>query len=165
MTSTSCVHTLYQQHHGWLYHWLRGRLGNSADAADVAQDTFMRVLLKPERPGLVSPRAFLGTIARGLVIDHWRREALRRAYLESLAQLPAAQVPSAETRELILELLEQVARMLDGLKPRARQAFLLAQCDGLSHAQVADQLKVSVRTVERYVADALYRCYLLRYEP
>ncbi|MBD1550109.1 sigma-70 family RNA polymerase sigma factor [Pseudomonas typographi] len=161
---STCVHTLYQHHHGWLYHWLRSRLGNSADAADLAQDTFVRVLQKPQRPALMAPRAFLGTIARGLVIDHWRREELRRAYLQSLALLPPAQVPCPQTRELLLELLEQVARMLDGLKPRARLAFLLAQCDGLSHAQIAGQLQVSVRTVERYVADALYRCYLLRYE-
>lgn len=157
------LHTLYERHHGWLQQWLRGRLGNAWDAADLAQDTFLRVLLKQELLELRTPRAFLRTIARGLVIDHWRREELERAYLESIAHLPEAETPSAETREMLLELLESIARLLDGLKPKVRSAFLLAQCEGLPHAQVAERLGVSVRSVERYVAEALFHCYQARY--
>ncbi|MNJ37457.1 putative RNA polymerase sigma factor FecI [compost metagenome] len=81
-----------------------------------------------------------------------------------MAHLPEAQVPSVETRELLLELLERIAHMLDGLKPKVRRAFLLAQCEGLSHKEIAGQMGISLRSVERYVADALYHCYLLRYE-
>lgn len=163
MSSSLDVQSLYSDHHGWLHNWLRSRLGNAADAADLAQDTFLRVLLKPERLELRTPRAFLRTIARGLVIDHWRREELERAYLESIAHLPEAEVPSAEARQSVLDLLENIARLLDGLKPKVRSAFLLAQCEGIPHAQIAEQLGVSQRSVERYVAEALYHCYQLRY--
>ncbi|MDF2489879.1 MAG: polymerase sigma factor [Pseudomonas sp.] len=158
------VHTLYSHHHGWLHSWLRSQLGNAADAADLAQDTFVRLLQRREQLHLNTPRAFLRTVARGLVIDHWRREELHRAYLEALAHLPQAQAPSAETRELLLELLERIAHMLEGLKPKVRRAFLLAQCEGLSHKAIAEQMGISLRSVERYIADALYHCYLLRYE-
>ncbi|MBK5003051.1 sigma-70 family RNA polymerase sigma factor [Pseudomonas sp. S31] len=164
MPSNDSVHTLYSNHHGWLHSWLRSKLGNAADAADLAQDTFVRLLQRRESLELSAPRAFLRTVARGLVIDHWRREELHRAYLEALAHLPEAQAPSAETRELLLELLERIARMLDGLKPKVRRAFLLAQCEGLSHKQIAEHMGISLRSVERHVADALYHCYLLRYE-
>ncbi|MCP1626745.1 sigma-70 family RNA polymerase sigma factor [Pseudomonas nitroreducens] len=163
MSSTFDVQSLYSDHHGWLHNWLRGRLGNAADAADLAQDTFLRVLLRPERAELHTPRAFLRTVARGLVIDHWRRQELERAYLDSIAHLPEAQVPSAEDRHTILQLLENIARLLDGLKPKVRSAFLLAQCEGLPHAQIAEELGVSVRSVERYIAEALFHCYQLRY--
>jgi len=158
------VQTLYSAHHSWLNRWLRSRLGNAADAADLAQDTFVRLLQKTERLELKAPRAFLRSIASGLVIDHWRREEIRRAYLESIAHLPEALAPSAEARMLVLELLEEIARLLDGLKPKVRQAFLLAQCDGLAHKQIALQMGVSLRTVERYIAQALYHCYVVRYE-
>lgn len=158
------VQSLYSNHHGWLNSWLRARLGNSADAADVAQDTFMRLLQRTGQLDLQTPRAFLRTIARGLVIDLWRREELHRAYLEAVALLPPAEVPSPEARELLLELLEAIAHMLDGLKPKVRQAFLLAQCEGMPYQQIAATLGVSLRSVERYIADALYHCYLLRYE-
>ncbi|QHD04362.1 sigma-70 family RNA polymerase sigma factor [Pseudomonas sp. R76] len=160
----SVVQTLYCTHHNWLNTWLRSRLGNAADAADLAQDTFVRLLQKTERFELKAPRAFLRTIARGLVIDHWRREEIQRAYLESIAHLPEALAPSTEARALVLELLEAIARLLDGLKPKVRKAFLLSQCDGLTYKQIAQQMGVSVRSVERYIAEALYHCYVLRYE-
>ncbi|WP_236200624.1 sigma-70 family RNA polymerase sigma factor [Pseudomonas pseudonitroreducens] len=163
MSSTFDVQSLYSDHHGWLHNWLRGRLGNAADAADLAQDTFLRVLLRPERVELHTPRAFLRTVARGLVIDHWRRQELERAYLDALAHLPEAQVPSAEEQHSILQLLENIARLLDGLKPKVRNAFLLAQCEGMPHARIAEELGVSVRSVERYIAEALFHCYQLRY--
>jgi RNA polymerase sigma-70 factor (ECF subfamily) len=159
----SVVRTLYCTHHNWLNTWLRSRLGNAADAADLAQDTFVRLLQRTERFELKAPRAFLRTIARGLVIDHWRREEIERAYLESIAHLPDALAPSAEARVLVLELLEDIARLLEGLKPKVRKAFLLAQCDGLTNKLIARQMGISLRSVERYVAEALYHCYVLRY--
>ncbi|WDY58188.1 sigma-70 family RNA polymerase sigma factor [Pseudomonas sp. PSKL.D1] len=164
MAINDSVHSLYSDHHSWLHTWLRSKLGNSADAADLAQDTFVRLLQRREPVQLTTPRAFLRTVARGLVIDHWRREELHRAYLEALAHLPEAHVPSVETREVMLQLLERIAKMLDGLKPKVRRAFLLAQCDGLGHKAIAEQMGISLRSVERYIADALYHCYLLRYE-
>lgn len=61
-------------------------------------------------------------------------------------------------------MLERIARMLDGLKPKVRRAFLLAQCEGLSQKAIAEQMGISLRSVERYIANALYHCYQLRYE-
>ena len=157
------MRTLYIDHHGWLNTWLRSKLGNAADAADLAQDTFVRLLNRHELLELKAPRAFLRTVAKGIVIDHWRREELERAYLEAIAHSPCNESPSPEARELVFELLESIAKMLDGLKPKVRQAFLLAQCEGMPYKQRAERMGVSLRSVERYVADALYHCYLLRY--
>ncbi len=41
-------HTLYSHHHGWLRAWLQRRLGCRDEAADLAQDTFLQVLLRPQ---------------------------------------------------------------------------------------------------------------------
>ncbi|HCC62425.1 MAG TPA: RNA polymerase subunit sigma, partial [Pseudomonas sp.] len=54
------VHRLYVDHQGWLNGWLRRQLGCSQRAADLAQDTFVRVLSKDQ--GLDAtrePRAYL----------------------------------------------------------------------------------------------------------
>ena len=45
------VHNLYASHHGWLRNWLRKRLGNTFDAADLAQDTFIRIIEARRKPG------------------------------------------------------------------------------------------------------------------
>ena len=164
MPSNDSVQTLYSDHHGWLHAWLRSKLGNAADAADLAHDTFVRLLQRREHLQLNTPRAFLRTVARGLVIDHWRREELHRAYLEALAHVPQAQCPSAETRVLLLKIREPTGPTLVPHTPLFRRAFLLAQCEGLKHQAIAEQMGISVRTVERYIADALFHCYVLRYE-
>ena len=134
------IHTLYSHHHGWLNGWLRRQLGNSCDAADLAQDVFMRLLARETLETPREPRAYLSTIARGLVADHWRRRALEQAWLETLAQLPEAQAPSPESRLIFLEALVAIDRMLDALKPRVRMAFLWAQLEGLSCPQIAERL-------------------------
>jgi len=160
------VETLYSQHHGWLQGWLRGRLGNRADAADLAQDVFMRVLARQGRgapESIDTPRAYLSTIARGLVVDHWRRRELERAWLETLAAMPEALAPSPETRLLCLEALVEIDRVLDALKPAVRQAFLWAQLEGVTCREIGERLGVSLATAERYVAQGLRRCYDLRY--
>src|ERR1700756_5510846 len=45
------AHVLYEDHHCWLQGWLRRRLGNAADAADLAHDAFLRLILKPDPKG------------------------------------------------------------------------------------------------------------------
>ncbi|MBB3102134.1 sigma-70 family RNA polymerase sigma factor [Azomonas macrocytogenes] len=154
---------LYREHHTWLQRWLRSRLDNSADAADLAQDTFIRILLHRNRYEIQAPRALLRSIASGLMVDRWRRAELERAWQESLLHLAPHETPSPETREMALQLLERIASLLDGLRPRVRQAFLLAQCEGLTHPQIAERMGISLRSVERYVGEALFHCYQLRY--
>lgn len=164
MDSVVSLDVLYGMHHGWLQGWLRHSVGCSQQAADLAQDTFLRLLVRGQPISDRAPRALLARIARGLVIDYWRRDALERAYLEALAQLPEPSHPSPEVRHEALRCLERIAQLLDGLKPAVREAFLLYQLGGLTHAQVALELGISSRTVERHVASALLHCYRVCFE-
>lgn len=70
------MRALYSDHHGWLYGWLRKRLGCAHNAADLAHDAFLRVMASRRPPAELGgePRALLTHIAKGLVIDHWRRQ-------------------------------------------------------------------------------------------
>ncbi|WP_420994988.1 sigma-70 family RNA polymerase sigma factor [Cupriavidus sp. 30B13] len=157
------VEALYCYHHGWLKGWLQRKLGNAFDAADLAQDTFMRVLGRPlEAHAAREPRAWLTTIAHGLVVDHIRRRAVERACLEAIAALPEACAPSPEARHLLIETLVQVDALLDGLNPRARSAFLLSRLEGLSYAEIAARLRVSLSSVEKYMATAIRHCLAAR---
>jgi len=157
-----CPHErLYLDHHGWLLRWLRRRLGCAHNAADLAQDTFLRVLARrDERTALDArqPRSYLRVIAHGLVVDHFRRRALEQAYLEALAALPEPVSISPEEREIILETLDRIDAMLERLPPKVRQAFLLSQVDGWAYDRIAERIGVSVRTVKRYMREAFEQC-------
>lgn len=155
---------LYVAHHSWLLGWLRHKLGCLHDAADLTQDTFVRVLTSRELQSeeqLKEPRAFLLTVAVRLVSNHFRRRSLEQAWLETLAALPEQQVPSPEVQAIVLQSLHEIDAMLDGLAPRVRQAFLLAQLEGFTYAQIAERLNISVRTVKRYMAEAFEQCIML----
>ncbi|MEL7550729.1 sigma-70 family RNA polymerase sigma factor [Pseudomonas protegens] len=159
-TSLGIEH-LYGQHHGWLKGWLRSRTGNCADAADLAQDTFVRMLSLRQLPELREPRHYLATIARGLLIDKARRKVLEQAYLDALAARPEPVHISPETHHLIIESLLAIDALLDGLGTRTRQIFLMVQLEGLSYVQVGHQLGVSVTTVKNHLGKALLQCIQL----
>lgn len=154
---------LYREHRSWLTQWLRRRLGEGSDrAADFAHDTFLRLLQAGDTPpAIAQPRPYLATIARGLLVDHFRRQDLERAYLEELAALPIECHPSPEDHALIVETLLTLDRMLHGLGAKPRQAFLLAQLEGWDQARIADHLGVSVSSVKKYLQKAVLQCLLL----
>ncbi|WP_312934911.1 sigma-70 family RNA polymerase sigma factor [Pseudomonas sp.] len=160
-----CLSTLYREHSSWLEGWLRSRLGDRWVAADLAQDTFVRVLAAERSnslPSLREPRAYLLTVGKRLLVNHYKRRSLEQAYLDALAQLPQAQVPSAEQRWLMFEALQALDELLDGLPPAVRRAFLWAQLEGLDYASIAERLDVSPRTVKRYMAQAYEHCLLVQ---
>ena len=155
------IRALYIDHHAWLLGWLRRRLHHGDSAADLAQDTFVHILGKPERlQELRQPRAWLSTVAHGLLVDRVRRQRVERAYLEAIAHLPEAEVPSPESQLILLETLARVDALLDGLRPKVRMAFLLSRLEGLSYKEIAVRLAVSLGSVEKYMASAIRHCYL-----
>lgn len=157
--SNQAFTTLYTDHHGWLHGWLQRRLGNAWDAADLAQDTFVRVLGRQISGN--EPRALLAHIAKGLVVDRWRRQAVEKAYLQALAQVPEALAPSPESRLLILETLCRLEALLQSLPAVTRQAFVLSQLDGLTYSAIAERLGVSLITVKRHMRTAFVACLSL----
>lgn len=152
------IEVLYTDHHGWLQGWLRRRLGDSFAAADLAHDTFVRVLAKEVQPAFREPRALLTTIASGLVLNLRRHQRIEQAYLAALSTLPEQLAPSPEARAIAIEALVEMERMLDGLPLQVRQAFLMSQLDGLKQSEIAERLGLSVPTVRRYVTRALEQC-------
>ncbi|WP_284410220.1 sigma-70 family RNA polymerase sigma factor [Acidovorax sp. SUPP3334] len=163
---------LYGEHHRWLLGWLRAKLGCPHQAADLAQDIFVRLLVHRLGSGFGDgsdaaaprePRAYLVTVAGRLVANHFRRLSLERAWLDALATLPEAQLPSAEQHAMARQALHRLDAALAGLSDRARRAFLLSQIDGQDYARVAVALGVTERSVKRYMAQA-FEAYILAVE-
>lgn len=153
---------LYQSHHHWLKNWLQQKLGCPEKASDCAHDAFYRVLSRPESGEVKQPKAFLARIATRLIIDSARRSRLEQTWRETYAEIEAehAFAPSAEEVNEVLDTLERVATLLEGLGDKQRRAFLRFRLDGASQAEIAEELGVSVSMVKKYVAQGLLHCHL-----
>ena len=157
---------IYADHHGWLFNWLRGKLGCPANAADLSHDTFLRLLLGAAPGELREPRAFLLVIANRLLINCQRRARVEQDALRQIAVLVRSddRRGPAETA-LARDLLAQVVLLLaEELPERPRRAFLMARLEGLSYREIASRLEVSESSVKQYLARALAHCHARLYD-
>jgi RNA polymerase sigma factor (sigma-70 family) len=152
------LHHLYSHHHGWLKAWLRKKLSCQHAAADLAQDTFVRLIISGKTPLPEQSRAYLAQIAKGLMIDLYRRQRLELAYQEWLLQLPAAETPSPEHQAITMQTLVQFDKVLDQLPLKVRQTFLLSRFEHLTYSEIAVQLGISVAAVRKYMLKATRVC-------
>jgi RNA polymerase sigma factor (sigma-70 family) len=164
--SQDAVGMLYTAHHTWLRGWLDRRLNNSSDASDLTQDTFVR-LLGPQSAVqlqnevlLNEPRAYLATIAKRLLLNHFRRQSVEQAYLDALAGMPEQLIPSPEQKVLLLEALQEIDAMLDMMPAKVRTVFMMAQIDDMPYADIAATLGIGLRSVKRYMAQAMAECIM-----
>lgn len=161
-TLTAAINTLYRDHHNWLFAWLRKKLNCQHQAADIAHDTFARILSLSHLPCLLKPRAYLVTTAKHLLIDQSRRQRIEQAYLAEVAGMSEAmgKLPSTEDIVSAIQILDKISQALTSLAEKPRKAFLLHYLDGLNQTAIAEELGVSDRMVRKYLAQALVHCYL-----
>ncbi|WP_420455302.1 RNA polymerase sigma-70 factor [Rubrivirga sp.] len=141
-------------------------LADPAEADDAVQDALLtlwrrRADLDPDR----SVRALLYTAVRNRLLNRQRDHARRRDLLDTMDAPASPPLPDATTEASLLGAL--VRDRLATLPDRQREAFGLSRFDGLSHAEIADVMGCSAKTVENHVGRALaaLRDHLRRHAP
>lgn len=150
-----------EQYYKELLRFLGRKLGNAHDAADVAQETYARVLGRDGGAVIEQPRAFLFRAAINLSLD-LRRQQLAQATLPLDAQDDSLRCPQAglEDRTYRQQQLSRIDRALAELPANCRQAFLMRQVEGLSHQEIAARLGISRDMVNKHIVRALRHCRL-----
>lgn len=154
-TSEARFESLYREEAPRLQRRLRATLRSAEDARDVVQDAFARLLGTRTLPR--EPVAFLNRIVRNLVIDRSRRQSARGPELP----LDDDNEPRIEpTQSDAIELAQtraQYRASVEALPTRTREVFLLHRREGLAYKEIAEQLGISIRTVEWHIAEAIVR--------
>ncbi|TGD72965.1 sigma-70 family RNA polymerase sigma factor [Mangrovimicrobium sediminis] len=156
---------LVVQNRGALEKFLAQRLDNPEDAAEIAQEAFLR-LHRLDDPGrLDNARAYLYQVAGNLAIDQLRRRKLHFRFLAGeMREHPddgvdtGAAEPSPEQILGASQRLAAINAAVESLPFKAKQAFLLHRQNGLPYSAIAEQLQVSVSSVEKYILQALRAC-------
>lgn len=131
-------------------------LGDRAEAEDVAQETFVRLLRKapawqPDGPTL---RSWLLRVATNLCIDRRRASARLVPMPDEVGDLAA---PVGEGVDDDLAIRHAVHRALRGLPERQRIALVLVHFHGLSGREAAGALGTSEEALESLLARARRR--------
>lgn len=145
--------------------YLTQKRATRSDAEDLRNDIYIRVLESAKQARPTSPKAFLFSTARNLLIDLARRK--RVVAIDLLEDLDALNVliddVSPERQASGRQQLERLERLLQRMPARCREVFWLRRVEGLAQREVAQRLGVTEAMVEkhiyrgvRYLADALF---------
>lgn len=144
--------------------FLLRRLRCPETAADLAQETYLRLHQSERRKPADNPRALAFRIAANLVVDHLRKQTVRSRY-EAAHDDEAAAVESVPSTGMAPDQAADLGQTMDRLKTAlselpvdSRTALLLSGADGLSYARIAERLGVSERMVAKRIAKALKHC-------
>ncbi len=132
-----------------IYQYFRKNKFSREDAEDNTQETFARYL-KKDGEGIRSPKAYLFRIARNLTIEISTKKHPEPLVSDSFQ----SSVPQDQLLE-INQKKRRLTKILQELSPRSRQAFLLHRTRDLTYQEIADQLGISIKTVEHHIAKAL----------
>ncbi|MFO0777405.1 MAG: RNA polymerase sigma factor [Nitrospira sp.] len=151
------IASLFQQYREELTRRLVGMVKSHETAADLVQDTYVRLLRLGDAQVVEQPRALLHRIAANLAIDHLRREKNSVQAFDDMDAATAvpSQAPSPERELLAKQRLRLCLQAIEQLPPRSREAFVLCRVYGYSYQEIAVRMGISESGVEKLLMRAL----------
>ncbi|MDM3869772.1 RNA polymerase sigma factor [Porticoccus sp. W117] len=163
-TRDEVLERLFIDHGDALRGFLMVRLDTQDDIDDVMQEVFIRLARMQDLENRMAPerlnnRSFMVAIANNLVLDLEKSRQVRHRYAEK-EQMWAQDDRSSHTQtpEIISqsrEELERIREAIMNLRPKWRTAFILNRFKFKSYQQIALEMGVSVKQVEKYMKGAL----------
>jgi len=154
---------LYRNEKNALVRFFTGYRASRDEAHDLVQETFLRMsrvdLAGPGR--LLRPAAYLRQIARNLLRD--RAKAAKRHSTAAHVDADDVHLAGADEQRR-LEARDSLARLeaaIKRLKPKTRDIFLAHHLEGLSYAEIADRMGMSVGGVEKQMGRAFDQIHRL----
>lgn len=157
----SLVERLFAEQRVALQAFFRRRIRSKADAPDLAQEVYLRMLRISDKGAIRDPVLYLYTVANNLVKEHavLDRRQVSEVDIDELATHEQLEVlPEFEGD---LDAAQRAARLrvvLKQLRPKCQAAVVLRFTHGLSYPEVALRLGVSPQMARKYVVQALTHC-------
>ena len=150
---------LFENFHPRVFSFLAKRLKNRADAQELTQEAFLR-LMRVKEPDLIeNPEAYLFRIAANLANELMLSERNKGTqcdieHFEDELESDANTFQDMETEQR----LRRLTRTIEELPPMYQSVLLLCKRDGHSHQEIAEKLNLSIHTVRKYLVRAVSMC-------
>ncbi len=153
-----------ESHYEELHRYAARKYASAAD--DLVQDAWLRLASRPVAGGdgsaapVRDPVPYLRRVVDHLAVDRHRLDASRRRFLAPDASHDevASPAPSPEQVTLGRQEYALLLQAIRTLPAQARRVFILFRGRGRSMAQIAEELGLSPRTVEKHIAVAVAHC-------
>ncbi|WP_020158461.1 RNA polymerase sigma factor [Methylobacter marinus] len=154
------LEALYQQHQNELIYHVFGLLHCRDIAADIVQESYIKLSREAERQKIEHPRSLLFRIAHNLALDHLKHRKVTENHAQSLdpTLVPASESPSAEQLASEEQRQRILRRIINELPPRCRQVFIMHNLHGMSYRDIARELGISESGVEKHIMKGLLHC-------
>lgn len=157
-TRATQVVALFREHNAALVAFLRARLNSLADAQEVAQEVYLKLLTLGPGTAIDSPRAFLFRAAANLAVDKLRMRNVRAAAPVDPEHDDWHVTPIPEQHASAVEQWRDLREALDELPAKTSRAFVMHVIDGRDFAAIARDMNLSERMVRYHVGNALAHC-------
>lgn len=157
-TKKTLVERLFAQHGGAVQAFLYRRVRKRPDAAELAQEVYLRMLRVADIGAIRDPEAYLFTVAGNLAKEHARyehREGTRLPVDDPLLQEQLAELPAFAEDLDTQQRIKRLREVLQQLPPKCQAAVVLQYWNGLSYKEIAQRLGVSTNMVKKYLSQAL----------
>jgi len=152
-----------------LKRFLRRFCSRSEDVEDLTQEAFLLAFNAERGKEIRSPKAYLFRVARNIALrDLTKKSNQLTVYLEDAVDDAFLGRQASSEEELIAQQkLEQCCKAVASLPEQCRRVFLLRKIHAHSHKEIAEQLGISPRTVEKHIAKGVDRFtdYMNNQEP
>ena len=131
-----------------------------ADVEDYVQEAFLRSYDAAERSRIDNPKGYLFTAAKNIAVrDSTNLASKLTDYIEDYGG-PALSSSESSVFDVIADREEIycLGRAIEELPPQCRKVIKLRLIHQMSQKDIADELGISVSTVEKHVAKGLRRC-------
>lgn len=156
----SLVERLFAEQRGALKAFFRRRT-RTADAADLSQEVYLRMLRIRDPQAIRDPVLYLFTVANNLVKEQGVLDRRRATDLDIEAVATQGELCMPPNFEGELDAAQRSARLqavLKQLGPKCQAAVILRFTQELSYREVASRLGVSPQMARKYVVQALSHC-------
>lgn len=155
------VAQLFADHRDRLQQYLRARLANPDDAAELAQEAYLR-LLRVKRADLIRhPQAYLFRIAHNLLHELYTGGQMRiDADVDGEMELDALESaePTPDELAVLAARRGMIEKTVAELPAKCQAALVLHWREGLTQEEIAQRMSLSRQMVQKYLARALAHC-------
>lgn len=147
---------LYDLYAERIYYFALRFVVSKEDAENVTQEVFVKLWETRERIDInLSLNSYLFTIARNTIFNIHRKRVNELAYLEHLGKYLEQNQVRLENEIIFNDIQARLEKLISELPPQRKKVFELSRKQGLSHKEIAEELKISEKTIETHIRLAL----------